>query len=496
MLLVANAAVRQAPLWQTLSVAPVAAYSHRAFDVGRHLVPDMPLVIYQMDRRSTDTLRFLDRASAIQSDLCIILLGKEIGAERVATLLRHGAFDYLTWPCSSARLRRAIVEGLANRRMFLEVRNLSDELARTNQALAQDRDALSRWNRTLAGLTDLTQALAASLDPDAVVRTLFDGLPELIQADAVGVAKNNPAHAWAWTRRADAQNAEELRRRLHDLVGAPHTEPRAARPEPGFSPRARLTLVPKAAATPPGTKVDSATAIQIPLSLGPQSLGVLHLERAGRGPFTDQERQLLATVGTSVALSLRNADSHRHLQDLALRDPLTGLLNRRALDGPLARELKAGLRYGAPACLILLDLDYFKTVNDRLGHQAGDEVLRDVAALLSATVRDVDSVARYGGEEFAVVLPHTDLAQADRLAERIRAAIERRAFQLSDGQVRITASFGVAAPRRADSASVADWIAAADQALYLAKAQGRNRVVTQRPGSSSPAAAAALCVAA
>jgi diguanylate cyclase (GGDEF)-like protein len=222
----------------------------------------------------------------------------------------------------------------------------------------------------------------------------------------------------------------------------------------------------------------------------------LHIERARTRPFTEQEQQLLATVGASLSLTLRNADTHHQIQDLALRDPLTGALNRRALDGPLTREFKAGLRYGAPACLLLLDLDYFKTVNDRLGHVAGDEVLTRVAGLMRETVRDVDSVARYGGEEFAVVLPHTDLDQARALAERIRSVIERHAFDLEDGHVRITASIGLASLHDPAIAAIGDWIAAADSALYEAKTRGRNLVVTHTPCTLAPTQAVALCVAA
>ncbi|MBH0178961.1 MAG: GGDEF domain-containing protein [Nitrospira sp.] len=126
--------------------------------------------------------------------------------------------------------------------------------------------------------------------------------------------------------------------------------------------------------------------------------------------------------------------------------------------------------------MLLLDLDYFKSVNDCLGHVAGDGVLERVAALVQERVREVDSVGRYGGEEFAVVLPHTDLSQAQALAERIRAEIERRAFDLDDGSVRITASFGVASLHDSSIESIGRWIAAADSALYEAKSHGRNRV--------------------
>ena len=494
--LVATPSIRRANLWVRMPAVRVEAYGHHAFALDRHLSPDIPVLIYQMDRRYADTLRFLDRATAAQSDLCIILIGRDLGAERVAELLRHGAFDYLTWPCSAARLSASIADGLANRRTFLEVRNLSDELARTNQALAHDRDVLTQCNRNLSGLNHLTQALAGSLDPEAVVNTLFAHLPQFIHADVIGLGRPHPSQtqAWTWSRSADGRREARLHAYLVNRLNPARRETRGARPAAVGSSPVRLTLVPPVQLPSETESEGPVMATEVPVSLGAQSTGLLRVERQNDHPFTEQEQQLLATVGASLALTLRNAESHRHLQELALRDPLTGLLNRRALDGPLARELKAGLRYGTAACLILLDLDYFKTVNDLLGHVAGDEVLRSIAALVRETVRDVDSVGRYGGEEFAVVLPHTQLAQAETLAERIRAGIERHAFQLEDGQVRLTASLGIAALQAPDVATVAEWVSAADQALYQAKAGGRNRVMTHGPGASAPAAA--LCLAA
>jgi len=193
---------------------------------------------------------------------------------------------------------------------------------------------------------------------------------------------------------------------------------------------------------------------------------------------------------------MRNADAHQALQDMALRDSLTGLLNRRALDEPLMRELKSGLRYGAPACLMILDLDYFKTVNDRLGHRAGDLVLRELAAVMTDTVRDVDMVGRYGGEEFAIILPYTSIAQAHVLAERLRALIESHAFDVEDGTVRLTASIGIADVCNPAIATIEDWVNAADTALYEAKARGRNQVVVHESVPLTPAQAATLYVAA
>jgi diguanylate cyclase (GGDEF)-like protein len=141
-------------------------------------------------------------------------------------------------------------------------------------------------------------------------------------------------------------------------------------------------------------------------------------------------------------------------------------------------------------------LDYFKAINDQLGHLAGDQVLRSTAALMRRAVRDIDVVGRYGGEEFGIVLPHTDLDCALVLAERLRREIESQEFDADQGIVRITASIGIAHIPAVTIRSVSEWIAAADSALYGAKALGRNRVVVHVPGQAVSVAGATLTFAA
>lgn len=481
----------------------VSGAYHLTFIAAQEFYPEMAasasaqVLIYQVTDSLENTLETLGQVSACRSDLCIILLGGDRPADAVAHLLRRGAFDYVQCPIASGRLAEAIASGLANRRTFLEVQNLSDELASANKALARERDTLKRYSQRLAGLNQLTQALAGSLKLEGVAEALFTGLPGLIGADVIAVVRRQPDQAWTWSRTGETEREALVRAQL--LKRLDHAPSRITGKATTLRlvhsrtrPQASAPTIREAAAdlSSPGVAVHD-----IPLDFGSQSTGVLHVERAGAGPFTDHEIQLLATVGTSLSLSMRNADTYRQIQDLALRDPLTGVLNRRALDGPMEREFKASLRYGASACLMLLDIDYFKTVNDRLGHTAGDQVLKGLAELMTDTVRDIDMVGRYGGEEFAVVLPHTTLDQAVMLGERLRRLIEDHAFGIADGVVRLTVSIGIAPVQDPTVGSSIDWVNAADAALYEAKAQGRNRVVARSPRALAPVGAVALCAA-
>lgn len=170
-------------------------------------------------------------------------------------------------------------------------------------------------------------------------------------------------------------------------------------------------------------------------------------------------------------LSKRLSQQRDKLDHLSKHDGLSGLLNRMHWESLVAEEFARGLRQRTPAAIILADIDYFKSINDRGGHAAGDDVIRKFADLMRANVREIDRAARYGGEEFAVLMPNTTLSEAIDAAERLRAIL---AYQPLGG-MRVTASFGVA-ELSAEFTDHNRWIECVDTALYRAKAAGRNCV--------------------
>ena len=180
----------------------------------------------------------------------------------------------------------------------------------------------------------------------------------------------------------------------------------------------------------------------------------------------------------SLRYAVKLAESFEALRRLATRDELTGLLNRRELDRIMEYEQERALRFNGPLAVLMIDVDHFKAVNDAHGHPAGDAVLREIARRLIAQVRNVDRVARWGGEEFAIVLVQTDRAAALEMAERIRSAVERDAILATQSlALNVTMSIGVAVLPD-DARSSTGLLAAADKALYAAKAAGRNRVLS------------------
>jgi diguanylate cyclase (GGDEF)-like protein len=220
-----------------------------------------------------------------------------------------------------------------------------------------------------------------------------------------------------------------------------------------------------------------------PLVAQTETLGLLHVQvrrraagklRAAR--LADRER-LVKTLGEQLALALANIRLRATLREQSSRDSLTGLFNRRYMEESLDREVRRAAREGYGLGILLADLDNFKQLNDAFGHVAGDDVLRQIGRYLSTSVRGEDIACRFGGEEFVVILPKASLADAYRRAEALREGIKAGSLdEPSRLYPTATMSVGVAAyPEH--GTSVAQLILAADSAMYLAKAQGRDRVV-------------------
>jgi diguanylate cyclase (GGDEF)-like protein len=225
--------------------------------------------------------------------------------------------------------------------------------------------------------------------------------------------------------------------------------------------------------------------VVVPLKAGREGQGLL-LAESGPPASRRMSRRSLEMVNrfaAHAALALRNADLKAEVARLAASDPLTGLANRRALTTALAREVARSVRTKEPLSLAILDIDFFKKINDTYGHVAGDDVLKEVADAMAASVRDVDLVARYGGEEFAIVLPNCPSDGALIVVERVRAAVAALATV-----AKVTVSAGIASSTAAAAADAERLMAHADEALYASKRAGRDRatLAAPPPPSSSP----------
>ena len=195
-------------------------------------------------------------------------------------------------------------------------------------------------------------------------------------------------------------------------------------------------------------------------------------------PF--HEKELLARVRIHTKLKLLQdqlLEKNAQLEALSVTDVLTGLANRRRLMTRLDEEVQRARRYKTPLSVVMIDIDHFKLVNDTYGHAMGDEVLRNIGAMLKASVRTTDLAARYGGEELTLVLPHTDIPAAIQVAENLRQKFADMVHELDGASLQKTISMGVAArDGQSEIPHAEDLLKHADEALYRAKQSGRNRV--------------------
>jgi diguanylate cyclase (GGDEF)-like protein len=212
--------------------------------------------------------------------------------------------------------------------------------------------------------------------------------------------------------------------------------------------------------------------MRLPLVFEENLLGILWVW--GKG-ITASDLPILSIFAKQIGNSLERARLFEEVQSLALTDPLTGLQNRRSVFELGRIEFSRTRRMQRSFSCMMLDIDHFKKVNDTYGHQAGDQILQGFAGRCLKAVREGDMVGRYGGEEIVILLPETDRDLAVRVAERLGASVAEKPVQTTQGEITVTVSIGVAAQDE-NTPHFEALIARADQALYIAKHKGRNRV--------------------
>jgi diguanylate cyclase (GGDEF)-like protein len=371
------------------------------------------------------------------------------------------------------------------------------------QSLIDAANATSRNQLLLGLLASLALiSLVAYVEGRSIVRTLR-GLSEAAHGIARGrlservpvrgrdefARLGNAFNEMANQLQARLVELEGERRRLRDAIGR-FGEVLAATHDVGQLLRVIVETAVEATGaagaslrTEDGTVVESGDPhaegehLELQLTSGHEPVGTLVLVGAA---FDDEQRMTLSSLASQAAIALENAQLHRIVEQQALMDDLTGVANRRQCEDALPTEIARAERLGTPLALVVADLDDFKTINDRHGHAVGDDVLREFAAVLKATVRESDLAGRWGGEEFLLLLPGTDAAGGAQLAYRVRSTLAERSLLGRDGTaVTVTCSFGVAQFRAGDDGR--ELFAAADRALYRAKRKGKNRVELDAP---------------
>jgi diguanylate cyclase (GGDEF)-like protein/excisionase family DNA binding protein len=348
--------------------------------------------------------------------------------------------------------------------------------ADATERLHEKSAALEQKVRGQRELLQITESILTTLDPPVLLGTIADRLGDLIGSDNVSIELVDHLTGGLSPVTARGVDAEYyLKPWQAGETGLAtwvldHNEPVRVTDE--FDD-------PRIGHAPSGPVHGSLVCV--PLRGREGAIGVLTLERLGEGRvFSDDEFELVQLFAAQASIALQNAEVHLEVRRHAQTDVLTGLLNH----GTFAQQLNAMITAGEPFSLLMLDLDSFKPVNDGMGHQAGDLLLRQVAEAIVAASRDSDRVFRYGGDEFAVLLPRTDGEHVGPIAERVRAAVKSVVATGTTWRGRaksLEASAGTAS-FPADGARAEEVLLAADRALFVAKRSGGGRVASAAEG--------------
>ncbi len=411
--------------------------------------------------------RLLKQEEATKNIPVVILTGNDQAGDRFWGL-EIGADRYVTKDAEPQRILDVVKEVVAEtskrgkRSASERPKASADVLARVNELLDRqlyETTILSEIGKVARVVSELDQTFTSVMTLVSRAADYSIGAMAFVDGEELDmlIALQRPCA----TPIVDAFKARLLEAVAQEWRGAPFTRVRAR----VFTPKGGIL-----------EENDLPGFTAFPIATGDTLRGVVALTGKNVARTVTENRGFLEKVVNQAHIVTESSRMLQRLGHLAAHDALTEVVNRRYVLEVLSKECDRVTRYAGGVCLLMIDVDHFKSVNDARGHLGGDVVLREVARVLKDGIRTVDTLGRYGGEEFMAILPQTETEDARLLAERLRSAVEGHVFKHSGQKFSITVSIGVAHYPEESVASAEDLLRAADQALYRAKQAGRNRV--------------------
>ena len=410
-----------------------------------------------------------------RSKSCLILYGEKIKAESISEILQKGAYGFVPRALLCERIYDTILDGLKNRKAFIEILGMIDELRDVNEKLKKEKKALGEKNQELDFINRLSRKVAYDLNWDRILPRILDaGLFEVMDIEFIGILYRLDTR-WNLAVHLSEKdiNTKALGRLKHDIV------------ERFFS--LSVERIPMREVSlhlyPSNVNVSSSSPISLskstvikPFSLAGKPLGMIVLLPKNSKKLTKGHEELLSTIANILAMSLKNVQEYHKLKKMAVTDGLTGILNHKGITDSIRKEFQRSKRYKKPLSLIMIDVDNFKSINDSLGHQAGDYVLRELTVCLKRSVRKTDILARYGGDEFAILLPEAGMEKAKVLVKRLLRTIMTHAFEWGPAKITVEISYGISTTGELEKGEKEEeLIHRADARLYAAK-RSRNPI--------------------
>ncbi len=444
--------------WVSSYEQAVGAFSDCSYDVY--------LIDYRLGPRTG--LDLLREPAAKQCGKPIIMLTGYHDYAIDMAAMELGASDYLV----KDQLNLALLERSV--RYAIERRQVQSDLQKLVQERTRDMALLEQQAQELNALQKATSSLLSTLELPLLIGQILDAAQEAIPAaeraqlclvNRPGEKNDKLTMALDDERIFHIQKPDNLQHPVNRLANG------QALLIPDAQDDALLRFL-----VPAEHQLQTIrSAVVAPLVRSEDFFGALSLTSSWPSAFSDASQRLLSSFAATATAAMHNAILYSEIQNLATTDPLTGHLNRRTFFELGQREIDRARRFGRPLSAIMLDVDWFKQINDTYGHPAGDQVLVGLVDRCCHVIRRVDILGRYGGDEFAILLPEADSHLAGDIAERIRSAVSGSPLRTDAGLVPISISIGVA-QTMPETVDLGVLLKQADEALYRSKQAGKDRV--------------------